>query len=139
LSRTERTRLALAALLVGALGGCGGGGNENGPGMSPGEDCLACPNPGGSAHEAWFSAAGTVFDADGNPVVGVGVNLTDSVSRVTSDVTNFAGNFYFTEELSPPLQVTIVGAAGERTMADATGACNSCHQAGGSPGPIVLQ
>ena len=134
-------RLALATLLLGALGagGCGGGGNENGPGMSPGEDCLSCHNPAGSAHEAWFSAAGTVFDADGLPAVGVGVNLTDSVSRVTSDVTNYAGNFYFTEELSPPLQVTIVGAAGERTMADATGACNSCHQAGGSPGPIVLQ
>jgi len=34
--------------------------------------------------------------------------------------------------------VSITSAAGERTMMDATGACNSCHQPGGAPGRIVF-
>jgi hypothetical protein len=132
--------VVLATLLLGALaaGGCGGGAGD-GPGMRPGEDCLACHNPAGSARAAWFGAAGTVFDAAGTAAAGVAVSLTDSQSRTVSDVTNWAGNFYFTnQELTPPLQVSVVAAAGERTMTDATGACNSCHRPGGTPGPIVF-
>ncbi|MBI5479717.1 MAG: hypothetical protein HY906_12715 [Deltaproteobacteria bacterium] len=139
MSSRARATVALAALLLGApgAGGCGGA-EENGPGMSPGEDCLGCHNPAGSASGHWFGAAGTVFDGAGNPAAGVAVNLVDSRARQVDDVTNWAGNFYFAQELTPPLQVSVVGPAGDRTMADATGACNSCHQPGGTPGPIVF-
>jgi hypothetical protein len=139
LSDAARTLVALAALLLGALG-AGGCGEEaaGGAGMRPGEDCLACHNPVGSAAEAWFGAAGTVFDDAGEPAAGVAVTLVDSRARQVSDVTNYAGNFYFATELTPPLQVSVVGTSGARDMADATGACNSCHQPGGTPGPIVF-
>jgi hypothetical protein len=139
LNRSALATAALAALLLVApgAGGCGGGA-ESGPGMRPGEDCLACHNPAGSASAHWFGAAGTVFDGAGNPAAGVAVSLTDSRARVVSDVTNWVGSFYFAQELTPPLTVAVVSAAGERTMTDATGACNSCHAAAGSAGPIVF-
>jgi hypothetical protein len=131
--------VAWVLLAAVATVGCEGEEDGNGPTMLPGEDCLACHNPGGSAREEWFGAAGTVFDPDGNPAAGVTVAVTDSLARAVSDVTNSAGNFYFPQELTPPLQVTISAAAGAVSMADATGACNSCHRAGGSPGPIIYQ
>jgi hypothetical protein len=131
--------VALGVTLVVVLGaGACGGGSASGPGMRPGEDCLACHNPAVSASGQWFSAAGTVFHAAGDPAAGVAVTLIDSRTRQVDDVTNWVGNFYFTTELTPPLQVSISGAAGERTMTDATGACNSCHEAGGTPGPIIF-
>jgi hypothetical protein len=137
LSRPGLATAALAAMLLVAPGGCGGEAAD-GPGMRPGEDCLACHNPAGSASAHWFGAAGTVVDGAGAPLAGVAVSLTDSRSRVVNDVTNWAGNFYFAQELTPPLAVSVVGEAGERTMAAATGACNSCHGAAGSAGPIVF-
>jgi hypothetical protein len=134
----RRRALATAALAASLLvGGCGGEADE-GPGMRPGEECIACHHPAGSAGEHWFGAAGTVFDEAGAPAAGVAVTLVDARARQVSDVTNWAGNFYFEQELTSPLQVTISGAAGERTMADATGACNSCHGAAGGAGPITF-
>jgi len=118
--------------------GCGES-EEEGPNMSPGQDCLACHMPVGSASESVFSAAGTVYDVDGNPAAGVTVLITDSMSRTASDVTTMVGNFYFTQELTPPLQVTISSAAGSVSMSDATGACNSCHGLAGTTGPIIYQ
>jgi len=109
-----------------------------GPDMRPGEDCLSCHVAGGSGPV--FSAAGTVFDSLGSGVDGVTVTISDSAQHTQSATTSAAGNFYFTESLTPPLQV-YVEKGGTRVSMPAlaeSGACNSCHGSG-SAGQIRLQ
>jgi hypothetical protein len=121
-----------AAVAVAFLIGCGGGGGGEGPTMRPGDNCLGCHSN--------FSAAGTVFGADGAGAAGLTVTLTDSASTQASTTTNSAGNFYFEQNLSEPFQVSITDGTNTAEMPDApNGGCNSCHEAGGSAsGHIVF-
>jgi hypothetical protein len=122
-----------AAVAVVFLMGCGGGGE--GPTMRPGDNCLGCHANG----EARFSAAGTVFGADGAGAAGLTVTLTDSASTQASTTTNSVGNFYFEQTLVAPFQVSITDGTNTAEMPDAlNGGCNSCHEAGGSAGGHIV-
>ncbi|HEY3355425.1 MAG TPA: DUF1287 domain-containing protein [Polyangia bacterium] len=100
--------VAVAAALAAAA--CGEGGSAT---MRPGEDCLRCHGAGG---EQAFSAAGTVYRADGTAAVGVTVTLTDADARQAAQVTNSVGNFHFTEALTAPLQVELSEGASTASM-----------------------
>jgi hypothetical protein len=102
--------------------------------MRPGEDCLACHGGG----EGAFSAAGTVFGAAGNAAPGLTVTLVDSLATQASATTNSAGNFFFEQSLTPPLQVAITDGTTTVSMQDAPAACNSCHQAGGAAQAAIV-
>jgi hypothetical protein len=102
--------------------------------MRPGEDCLGCHGGG----EAAFSAAGTVFRADGSAASGLTVTLVDSQSALASTTTNSVGNFFFEEPLAPPFQVSITDGTASVTMQDATRACNACHQTAGSAQATIV-
>jgi len=136
--------LALA-ILAGGLA-CGGEGDDtNNAFMAPGQNCMACHKAGGSAQEAPFSVAGTVFasaTADpGTGLAGVSVILTDANDVETTLVSNAAGNFFTGAALALPLKKAVVLRNGQRTeMAGAPeGACNRCHTqppTGGASGRI---
>ncbi|MFM2069170.1 MAG: hypothetical protein RLZZ584_4079 [Pseudomonadota bacterium] len=126
-------------LLFASLGltGCGGGSDDddgNGALMSPGEDCVACHRPGGSAAEHPFSIGGTVYASAQAPanagIAGVTVVVTDARGQTVSMTTNAAGNFYSTAALSLPLQAAHVlrnGVRKDMATSSFTGACASCH------------
>jgi hypothetical protein len=117
------TLLAAAALPL-LLAGCGGEAGS-GPDMRPGENCLACHG---------FSAAGTVFEASGAGAGGVTVEfITGSNTVRASVVTSGSGNFHVSGGLPSGYAIKLVrGAATPRVMsAPPSGACNSCHAAGG--------
>lgn len=125
---------------------CGGEGDDkNNAFMAPGEDCVACHKSGGSAREAPFSVAGTVFASamadPGSGLAGVSVILTDANDVETTLVSNAAGNFFTGAALALPLKKAAVLRNGQRTeMASAPeGACNRCHTqppTGGASGRI---
>ena len=74
--------------------------------------------------------AGTVFSAADSttPVSGVTVTITDGDGTVVTRTTNSAGNFYSeSSALAPPYTVSV---GGQAMAGDATGACNTCHDAG---------
>jgi hypothetical protein len=120
----------LAALLL-LLTGCGEDAGT-GPDMRPGENCLACHG---------FSAAGTVFETSGAGASGVTVEfLTAGTNTVrASVVTSGSGNFHTSASLPASFDIKLTrGAATPRVMSvPPSGACNTCHAAGGSPGRIV--
>jgi hypothetical protein len=132
----------LTALLV--LAGCAGE-EEDGPRMSPGEECLGCHRPGTEAGA--FTAAGTVFPTAGaaphEGVESATVRLIDANGKQVALATNAAGNFFTHEALSFPVQVVLEWQG--RTVVKArpvdSGACNGCHRVppgGGAPGRIHL-
>ncbi len=102
--------------------------------MHPGENCLDCHSSG----DVVFSAAGTVFDGSGNGVSGVTVSITDGTSTTRTTTTNEVGNFYFRDPLTPPLHPTLTMGTDTVSMSNGApnGACNTCHGAGGTPGPL---
>lgn len=117
----------LAALLLGlgTFAGCGEG-EEGSATMRPGDDCLACHG---------FGAAGTVYASAaalaGEGLSGVTVRITDDAGHDVTRTSNAAGNFYTSQSLVPPLQVSITAGGATRTMANApNGACNTCHGSG---------
>lgn len=125
------TRLALAAALALALAGCI---PEEGPMMSPGEDCLDCH--GGGDARAW-SFAGTLSGSEG-----ARVTVVDRNGRVLTVRANQAGNFYSAESLVFPLRDVILD--GRNVSNNVTvmrdlphGSCNrptgtsGCHAGGG--------
>jgi len=110
--------------------GCGEDDGEGGPcggsdaTMRPGENCLACHGN--------FRAAGTVYasvsagQCDG--ISGATVTLTDDVGTVVTRTTNSAGNFYTTQALVFPVQISVTAGGQTVQMANAAnGACNTCH------------
>lgn len=137
----------LAAIGLASCLACGGHDDDdkNNELMAPGQNCLACHTPGGSAGEASFSAAGTVFGSStadtGSGLAGVSVVLTDANSVDTTLTTNAAGNFFTRAALALPLKKAAVVINGQRTEMSAApaGDCNRCHTqpaAGGAPGRI---
>jgi hypothetical protein len=134
-------RRALAALLVVAafaslIPACGG--NDNGPEMKPGENCLS--------HHA-FSAAGTVFKSaasgTGDGLAGATVKIQDAAGKQLTLTSNGVGNFYTLEPLAFPLAIEVAAGTSIQKMPAATnGGCNGCHTqppGGGAPGRIYAQ
>jgi hypothetical protein len=121
--------LALTALAVAACDG----GDDEGPNMRPGSNCLSCHSGGGEAPA--FTAAGTVYGA-GNAaadtgVTGAVVTLTGSGSgQVVTLTTNAAGNFFTGRALTPPIAVSIALGGQTAAMSGPSGACASCHEPG---------
>jgi hypothetical protein len=124
---TPRILSALVLAWSLSLTGCGG---EGGPDMRPGENCLACHG---------FSAAGTVFEASGAGAGGVTVRFLapGSATTLTTAVTSGSGNFRTSASLGASFDIELSRGGLTRTMGGATGACNTCHAAGGSRGHII--
>jgi hypothetical protein len=106
--------------------------------MHPGESCARC-HEGGSTPR--FGAAGTVYSSltagEGDGIPDVSIYITDSTGQSVSLASNHVGNFYTTQVLTPPLQVTLSRAGAGRVSSTAPGGdCNSCHAAGSSLGRI---
>jgi hypothetical protein len=110
--------------------------------MEPGENCVSC-------HK--FHIAGTIFPTlhepdkcDGVNVAGVSVVITDSKGIVTTLAPSVnSGNFHTSATFTPPYTAKVIFNAGVREMLtpQTSGACNSCHTAGGAngaPGRIQL-
>ncbi|HEX8790231.1 MAG TPA: carboxypeptidase-like regulatory domain-containing protein [Polyangiaceae bacterium] len=99
-----------------------------------GKDCLQChANGGGDAPQ--FSFGGTLYDGNGNPVVGAEVRLVDANGNATSVHTSSTGTFY--SEGSGFAAPAYVGARDATNMADmlvalqsSGGGCSSCHCTG---------
>jgi hypothetical protein len=125
--------LLVAAVLGGMIGACGG--NDNGPEMRPGENCLS--------HHS-FSAAGTVFKSavsgTGDGLAGATVKIVDATGKQLSLTSNRVGNFYTQTPLAFPLAIEVAAAGAAQKMPAATnGGCNGCHTqppASGAPGRI---
>jgi cytochrome c553 len=116
--------LAAAALPL-LLAGCGEEAGT-GPDMRPGENCLACHG---------FSAAGTVFEPSGAGAGGVTVEfITGANTLRASVVTSGSGNFHTNASLPAGFNIRLTrGAATPKVMsAPPSGACNTCHAAGGT-------
>lgn len=124
--------VALALAAVTLLAACGEG-EEEGPNMLPGSDCLSC-HTGGDAPR--FTAAGTVFaGGDSNAgVAGATVTITPSSGAVVTLTTNSVGNFYTSRSLAPPLDISVSSGGNTNTMSGGapSGACGSCHRPAGS-------
>jgi hypothetical protein len=104
-----------------------------------GQNCLTCHT--GSGAPKW-TAAGTLYaDAAGTTAVaGATITLVDSTGKEVKIVTATNGNFWTSQALTPPLHPKASKCPSSAAMSgNAQGACNSCHSAGGSKGPIVLK
>jgi hypothetical protein len=133
-----RSLMMMVVAAVAGLGAVGCDGDENAS-MRPGDDCLACHSPSGTAAAAPFSAGGTAYYVEG-AAAAVVVKLTDNVSTQATAVSNSVGNFFFPEALAPPLQVEVDDGADVKVMVGAAGDCNSCHsEAGAAGGPLLLR
>jgi hypothetical protein len=142
---------------MGSCGSVDGGDGGNGPPIGPppsvfggappfsphtgpnthnaGQDCMSCHTGKGDANR--FSFGGTVYDGNGQPVVGAEVRLVDAMGRATSVYTGPKGTFYSGSAFTAPAHVGVRNAAASKDMftaLDATngGACSSCHCTGAS-------
>jgi hypothetical protein len=118
-----------------------------GTGTMAGTACLAagCHGPGGQG--PFFQFAGTVFDTNLKPTIGVTVRVADPNGvPLASLISDQAGNFYY-EGIAPnpfPSSAAVSGcpAADQRMVqflpVDGGGDCNSCHDGMMSPGPITI-
>jgi cytochrome c553 len=108
-----------------------------------GQPCLKCHGAAGPAPR--FTFGGTIYkDATGTPASQIEVRVvgTDGVARST--YTDANGNFFFPFASGA---VKFPAAAGARdadtkksmTTTTANGNCNSCHKAGGTSPPLVVQ
>lgn len=123
---------------------CGQPEGNQGPLMSPGENCLGC-HDGRDPEAPAFTAAGTVFDSAtataAAGVAGATVIITDANKVETLLTTNAAGNFYTTKALAAPYTVAVERNGKRAAMASApsTGGCATCHAsppANGAPGRV---
>jgi hypothetical protein len=130
--------VAVALALGLALAGC----DDNGPEMTPGQDCLQCHSPVGGARPR-LTLAGTVYpNVESLPDQGLAdvvVHLTGADGSTRDLHTNAAGNFYTEEPIAFPVQVELRRGAASARMDDpvAIGACSSCHDlppGDGAPG-----
>lgn len=136
MSQHRLAALAAASVLLAACGG--GEGDEGGPTMRPGSDCLSCHTGGEPGR---FTAAGTVYGrgdaASGAGLAGVTVVLVGSGAGETPAplVTNGAGNFYTSAKLTPPISITVTGNGGSVSRpSHHAGSCGGCHQPGSGSG-----
>jgi hypothetical protein len=137
--------LLVVSVLVSACGGDDG--RDEGALMRPGEDCLGCHAPGGTAADATFSVAGTVYPAatsDANAgLASVEVVVRDANDLEVRMTSNAAGNFFTREAVARPLKSVYAVRAGNRVdMSQApTGACSACHDLpprAGAPGRVYV-
>lgn len=110
-----RVAATIAAVLVAACV------PDEGPLMTPGQDCLGCHDGGGEARR--WTVAGTWRR-------GAHVVVTDANGRSVTMTGNKVGNFYTAEALTFPIRVAVDG----REMALSSsgknvtyGGCNLCH------------
>ena len=101
-----------------------------------GANCATCHT--GNGAPLW-TVAGTLYTAGGTAAVGATITVVDANNKTISIVTAQNGNFWTTESVKAPLKVKASRCPSTASMtANATGACNSCHAASGSPGRIKL-
>ncbi len=143
------------------MGSCGGSGDggaggeggspppplgvfQNAPPFSPhtgntthnaGQDCLNCHNGTGDPDQ--FSFGGTVYDGNGNPVVGAEVRMIDANGTATSVYTGPNGTFYKTGTgFAAPAHIGVRNASSMANMLSGLqasgGGCSSCHCTGSS-------
>jgi hypothetical protein len=103
--------------------------------MLPGTDCISCHQEGGAAADSPFTVAGTVF-ASGDcpePVQGAVVHLVDADGVALALSVNEAGNFFSSEPLTMPLEVSVEyqGSQVHKPVPLSVGSCNMCHQPDG--------
>jgi hypothetical protein len=91
-----------------------------------------------------FTFAGTVYDGNGNVVVGAEVRLVDANGNASSVYTDSAGNFHKGGSgFMAPAHVGVRNASATQNMFEALqssqqgpaitgGACNACHCTGGT-------
>lgn len=102
-----------------------------------GQNCMQCHQPHGPG-PGLFTAAGTIYDADGAPHPDGSIELRTGdgalIVRIEADA---SGNFYTTEELplpDTPLFPTAVSDDEQRRRSmpwpTASAACNVCHVGG---------
>lgn len=119
------------------------GGDEESPEMHPGMDCVGCHTSRGEGPR--FTVAGTVYGGpnagdDCFGVAGLTVRLTGADGTVAELPTNGAGNFTTRASVKAPYTAELVRAGAvvaKMQTPQSSGACNSCHQANGSPGRIL--
>ncbi len=116
--------------------GCGPNScSGEGGSMLPGANCLGCHTGG---EQGKFTAAGTVFtDSNGSgKSSGAIVTITDASGRSITLTTNSVGNFYTTQSLTFPITAEVEQGGFTSAMSSevTTGACNTCHQCGGTAG-----
>jgi hypothetical protein len=117
-----RSRTHIAAVLVLAASLACEGEEEEGPLMSPGQDCLSC--------HGGFTVAGTIFAAgtsQGAP--GLTVHVAPSTGAALELTTNAAGNFFTHAPVVFPAAISVTdGTTTVDMVQDAdSGACNACH------------
>jgi hypothetical protein len=108
--------------------------------MQPGQNCLRCHSPSGTAKRVPWTAGGTVYaskDAAANAgIAGVKVTLSDKAGKTVSLVTNEAGNFYTAEPFAAGgINIKLEKDGKVRTMPRPApaGSCGACHS---YPDPI---
>ncbi len=119
--------------------------SQTGPSThNAGRDCMQC-HAGGGGDAPQFSFGGTLYDGNGNPVVGAEVRLVDANGNGTSVHTGPSGTFY--KGGSSFAAPAYVGARNATNTADMLialqgngGGCSSCHCTGTgcSTAPIHL-
>lgn len=109
-------------------------GEDTGPTMRPGENCISCHSSGGEADDHRFTAAGTVFPTAGSKksegIEGAIVRLRGADGGTIELRTNSVGNFFTKKRLAadPQPEVVFEGRVAQMgTVAGANGACNNCH------------
>jgi len=101
-----------------------------------GENCMSCHVSGGEG-EAWFTVAGSVYDADKqNPYANATIKLyseaTGAGNLIKTIEVDSKGNFYTTEavDFSSGLYTSVISTGGNEIFMIGqitSGACNSCH------------
>lgn len=123
------------------------GGDHESPFMHPGVACIECHQRKGGPG---LTVGGTVFtrlhepdDCDGRS--GVDVEIIGADDKVTTLVSNGAGNFYVRgrNDIVFPIRarVTVGDVTKEMVTPQASGDCNSCHSVDGAslaPGRIIV-
>jgi len=108
-----------------------------------GQPCLKCHGAAGPAPR--FTFGGTVFkDAIGTPAPQIEVRVVGSDGVARSTYTDADGNFFFpfaSGAVKFPATQGARDADTKKTMTTTAmnGNCNSCHKAGGTSPPIVVQ
>lgn len=107
-----------------------------------GRACMQCHGAAGPAPR--FLVAGTVYkDATGTPAGQVEIRLVDADGIARSVYSNDDGNFFFPAATGAIKLPALVGARDANTTklmvnSGANGNCNSCHRAGGTTPPLVV-
>jgi hypothetical protein len=123
---------------AGSSGGSSGAppfASQTGPSThNAGRDCLQCHGRGGG-DAPQFTFGGTLYDGNGNAVVGAEVRLVDANGNGTSVYTGPSGTFYSQGAgFAAPANVGVRNATNTAemlvTLQSSGGGCSSCHCTG---------